>query len=131
MALLVALVAAVFPQRTMSAAEISAALRHIARAHVASNLLPTAGFSIPVSNVAAAGPVLDEHHVVYGVASPRMHAPTCVSCGDRPFTGFHLQIFIRSFRSGAKGIVVSHPWVLFTGLRGAQVTFLSSQLADL
>jgi hypothetical protein len=75
--------------------------------------------------VAAAGPVLDEHHVVYGEASPRMHAPTCVSCGDRPFTGFHLQIFIRSFRSGAKGIVVSHPRELFTGPRGAQVVFLS------
>jgi hypothetical protein len=125
LALLVVLLSAILPQHTTSAAEIGATLRHIAPAHVASNSLLHAGFSIPTSNVAASGPVLDERHVVYGVASPRMHAPTCVSCGDRPFTGFHLQIFIRSFRSGGNAIVVSQPRVLFTGPRGAQVAFLS------
>jgi hypothetical protein len=88
--------------------------------------LSPAIFTIPASNVSNAGPVMDEHHVVYGVASPRMHAPTCVSCGDAPFTGFHLRVYIRIFLIGPTGgIVVSQPWLLFTGPRGAQIAFMS------
>lgn len=125
-ALVVVLAAMALPwQGATSAATIRETAHHLVPLYVASIPLSLAGFTVPASNVASAGPVLDEHHVVYGVASPRMHAPTCVSCGDTPFTGFHMQIYIRLFQSGSGGIVVSQPRLLFTGPRGAQVALQS------
>lgn len=115
-ALLLALLSAILPRYSVFA--------HTSR--LSAPLLSPATFTIPGSNVASAGPVLDEHHIVYGVASPRRHAPTCVSCGAAPFTGFHLQVYIRLFQIGSTGgIVVSEPRLLFTGPRGAQLAFMS------
>jgi len=126
MALLVALAALVLPwQDATSAATVRAIAHHVVPRHVASVPLSPAGFTVPASNVASAGPVLDEHHLVYGVALPRMHPPTCVSCGDAPFSGFHMQVYMRLFQSGSGGIVVSQPRLLFTGPRGAQVALQS------
>lgn len=125
LALLVPLVAVVLLERPISAAVARATEHHLVSLRVASVPLSPAGFTIPASNVASSGPVLDEHHVVYGVASPRMHPPTCVSCGDTPFTNFHMQIYIRLFQTGFGGTVVSQPRLLFTGPRGAQVAFMS------
>ncbi len=116
LALLLALLSVTLSQHSASA--------HTPRASTRS--LPSATFTIPASTVASAGPVLDEQYVVYGVASPRRHAPTCVSCGAAPFTGFHLQVSIRQYRAGSGGsIVVSPPRLLFTGPRGAQMTFIA------
>jgi len=132
MALLVALAAVLLPQqRATSAATMQATGHHIVPLHVASVSLSPAGFTVPASNVAFASPVLDEHHVVYGVASPRMytlphkHDPTCATCGGAQSTAFNMQIYIRLFQSGPGGIVVSQPRLLFTGPRGAQVAFMA------
>ncbi|MGH2444058.1 MAG: TolB family protein [Chloroflexota bacterium] len=80
-----------------------------------------ASFAIPPSNVASTGAVLDAYHVVYGVAVPRMHRPTCVSCGDTPFTNFHIQMFVRRLTYSPGGIQVSRQRPLFTGPRGEQI----------
>ena len=133
LALLVALAAVFLPQQqhTISAAAIRATTYHIMPLHVASLPLSPAVFTVPASTVASASPVLDEHHVVYGVAWPRMYAlphkhdPTCATCGGAQSTAFHMQIYIRLFQSGFGGTVVSQPRLLFTGPRGAQVAFMA------
>lgn len=83
--------------------------------------LPRTVFSIPATNFVYAGPLLDEQHIVYGISAPRIQPRTCVSCGDAPFSNFHMQIYVRTYHSGPDGITVSPPRVLFTGPLGAQV----------
>jgi len=132
-ALLVALAVTVLPQQRAASAATPRTTtgHHIVPLHVASVPLSPAAFTVPASNVAFASPVLDEHHVVYAVAWPRMytlphkHDPTCATCGGAQSTAFHMQIYIRLFQSGSGGIVVSQPRLLFTGPRGAQVAFMA------
>jgi len=82
-------------------------------------------FTVPASNVASSGPVLDDQHVVYGVALPRFHHPVCLSCGQRPFTNFHVQVYVRDYRRSAASITVYQPSLLFDAPRGAQVALYS------
>jgi len=132
-ALLVALAVTVLPQQRAASAATPRTTtgHHIMPLHVASVPLSPAGFTVPARNVAFVSPVLDEHHVVYAVAWPRMytvphkHDPTCATCGGAQSTAFHMQIYIRLFQSSSGGIVVSQPRLLFTGPRGAQVAFMA------
>ena len=87
----------------------------------ASRLMPRATFTIPRSNVASSGPVLDDRRVVYGVAAPRLHRPVCVSCGQKPFTNFRVHVYMRDYRERSGALTVSQPHLLFVGPRGAQI----------
>jgi hypothetical protein len=82
---------------------------------------PRVSFIIPRSNVASSGPVLDDGHVVFGVATPRLHRSVCVSCGRKPFTNFHVQVYLRDYQRRPTSITVSRPRLLFEGASGAQI----------
>lgn len=86
---------------------------------------PRASFDIPSSNVASSGPVLDDRHVVYGVAMTRFHRPVWVSCGQQPFTNFQVEVYVRDYQRRATSITVSQPRLLFHGPRGAQILLYS------
>jgi len=53
---------------------------------------PRVTFSIPTGNVVFSGAVLDDRHVVYGVATPRFHHPVYVRCCQKPFSNLHVQM---------------------------------------
>src|ERR1700737_2590193 len=89
-------------------------------AHAALSALRTS-FSVPASNVAFSSPVLDDRHIVYGIATPRYHLPTCVSCGQPAFTDFRVHIYIRDYHQNASSIALSPARTLFIGSRGAQI----------
>lgn len=91
----------------------------------AAQSLPRTVFTIPASNVASTGPLTDGQSVVYGVAYPRRHPPTCVSCGGKPFTHFRMHIYLRALHTGATGLRASSPRLLFTGPLGVQIALLS------
>jgi hypothetical protein len=82
---------------------------------------PRGTFTTPISNVASNDPVLDDRHVVYGVAVPRFHHPVCVSCGQKPFTNFRVQVYLRDYQRRSATVTVSRPRLLFDGPRGAQM----------
>lgn len=93
--------------------------------YAAANFAPRATFTIPGSNVASSGPVLDNRHVIYGFAAPRIHRHTCVNCYQMPFTNFHVQIYIRDYQRRSTSITVSPQRLLFVGPRGAQIVLYS------
>jgi hypothetical protein len=93
--------------------------------HAAARSVPRVTFTIPASNVAFSDPVLDDRHVVYGVATPHFHRPVCVSCGNQPFTNFHVEVYVRGYQSRSISISVSQPRLLFIGPRGTQIGFYS------
>jgi hypothetical protein len=68
---------------------------------------------------------MDNRSIVYGIASPRFHPPVCVSCGQTPFTTFHVQIYRRTYQIHPTSISLSPPRLLFTGPRGAQIILYS------
>jgi hypothetical protein len=87
----------------------------------AASSAPLGTFTVPLSNVASSDPVLDGRHLVYGVAVPRFHRPVCVSCGQQPFTNFHVQVYLRDYQRRASSTTISQPRLLFDGPRGAQL----------
>jgi hypothetical protein len=63
--------------------------------------------------------------MLYGVAVPRFHRPVCVSCGQQPFTNFHVQVYVRGYQRRPTSVTVSQPRLLFDGPRGAQIGLYS------
>jgi len=93
----------------------------MAAARGATPFAAQAAFTIPPANVAATSPILDGSHIVYGVSQPRFHRPVCVSCGQRPFAAFRVQMYVRDYAEGSSSITISRPRLLFEGPQGAQI----------
>ncbi|HZU13877.1 MAG TPA: hypothetical protein VFB58_13630 [Chloroflexota bacterium] len=114
-----------FPRAVIQQIGLQLTRRSPSRAALASaapsRSLPSVEIPYPMTNGMDAGWLTDDSTLVHAVDSPRLWPTTCVSCGDAPFTAFHVELYAAQVHATARKISVSPPHLFYTGPVGTHI----------
>jgi hypothetical protein len=118
---------AIFSVAIASAVLLSAAMVVYAAVPATAPTPTRVHIAVPEANVSPVGWAASDSSLVYTVPDPPVaKLPPCVSCGDPPFTNFHMRFYRARLHVQGSALTVSKPQVLFTAPKGLDVSLYSS-----